>query len=45
MIGMAIAVVATLVHHGMSGAGYGLIVLGIVIGGGDRRGRRARASR
>jgi H+-translocating NAD(P) transhydrogenase subunit beta len=32
--GMAIAVVATLLHHGMSGSGYGLILLGIVIGGG-----------
>ncbi len=33
MIGMAVAVVATLAHHGMSGAGYGLILLGIIIGG------------
>jgi NAD(P) transhydrogenase subunit beta len=33
MIGMAVAVIATLAHHGMSGAGYGLIVLGIIIGG------------
>src|SRR5499427_4058416 len=33
MIGMAVAVVATLAHHGMSGLGYGLIVLGIIIGG------------
>jgi NAD(P) transhydrogenase subunit beta len=33
MIGMAVAVVATLAHHGMSGLGYGLIFLGIVIGG------------
>jgi NAD(P) transhydrogenase subunit beta len=33
MIGMAVAVVATLAHHGMSGVGYGLILLGIVIGG------------
>ncbi len=33
MIGMAIAVLATLLHQGMSAAGYGLIVLGIVIGG------------
>jgi H+-translocating NAD(P) transhydrogenase subunit beta len=33
MAGMAIAVIATLLHHGMSGTGYGLIVLGIVIGG------------
>jgi NAD(P) transhydrogenase subunit beta len=34
MIGMAIAVVATLLHHGMAGAGYALILLGIIIGGG-----------
>jgi NAD(P) transhydrogenase subunit beta len=34
MIGMAIAVVATLLHHGMSGWGYLLILLGILIGGG-----------
>jgi NAD(P) transhydrogenase subunit beta len=34
MIGMAVAVVATLLHHGMAGGGYVLIVLGIVIGGG-----------
>ncbi|HUB47760.1 MAG TPA: NAD(P)(+) transhydrogenase (Re/Si-specific) subunit beta [Acetobacteraceae bacterium] len=33
MIGMAVAVLATLVHHGMGGLGYGLIFLGIVIGG------------
>jgi H+-translocating NAD(P) transhydrogenase subunit beta len=33
MIGMAIAVIATLAQHGMSGLGYGLIFLGIVIGG------------
>src|SRR6202789_1068513 len=33
VIGMAVAVIATLAHHGMSGAGYGLIVLGIIIGG------------
>src|ERR1700733_13085172 len=33
MIGMAVAVIATLAHHGMSGAGYGLILLGIIIGG------------
>ena len=33
MIGMAVAVAATLAHHGMSGIGYGLIVLGILIGG------------
>ena len=34
MIGMGIAVVATLLHHGMGGWGYLLILLGIVIGGG-----------
>ena len=34
MIGMAIAVVATLLHHGMGGWGYLLILLGILIGGG-----------
>src|ERR1700677_3434570 len=33
MIGMAIAVLATLLHQGMSVAGYALIVLGIAIGG------------
>ena len=33
MIGMAIAVAATLLHQGMALTGYGLIVLGIVIGG------------
>ena len=33
MIGMAVAVIATLAHHGMSGIGYGLIILGIIIGG------------
>src|SRR5271157_3136197 len=33
MIGMAVAVVATLAQHGMGGLGYGLIFLGIVIGG------------
>ncbi len=33
MIGMAVAVIATLAHHGMSGLGYGLIFLGIIIGG------------
>jgi NAD(P) transhydrogenase subunit beta len=33
MIGMAVAVLATLLHHGMSGGGYALIILGIVIGG------------
>ena len=34
MIGMGVAVVATLLHHGMGGWGYLLILLGIVIGGG-----------
>ena len=34
MAGMAIAIVATLAHAGMSGSGYGLILLGILIGGG-----------
>ena len=33
MIGMAVAVVATLAHHGMGGLGYGLIFVGIIIGG------------
>jgi H+-translocating NAD(P) transhydrogenase subunit beta len=33
MIGMAIAVIATLLHHGMGGWGYVLILLGILIGG------------
>ena len=33
MIGMAVAVIATLAHHGMGGVGYGLIFLGIIIGG------------
>jgi NAD(P) transhydrogenase subunit beta len=33
MAGMAIAVVATLAHGGMSGWGYVLIILGIAIGG------------
>ena len=33
MIGMAVAVAATLLRHGMGGGGYTLIVLGIVIGG------------
>src|SRR5580698_2111866 len=32
-IGMAIAVAATLLHEGMALTGYGLIVLGIIIGG------------
>ncbi len=34
MIGMAVAVVATLLHHGMGAGGFGLIFLGLVIGGG-----------
>jgi NAD(P) transhydrogenase subunit beta len=34
MIGMAIAVIATLLHHGMGGWGYLLILFGILIGGG-----------
>ncbi|MCA0249569.1 MAG: NAD(P)(+) transhydrogenase (Re/Si-specific) subunit beta [Proteobacteria bacterium] len=34
MIGMAIAIGATLLHHGMSGSGFGLILLALVIGGG-----------
>ena len=33
MIGMGVAVIATLAHHGMGGVGYGLIFLGIIIGG------------
>ena len=33
MIGMGVAVVATLAHHGMGGLGYALIVVGIIIGG------------
>src|ERR1700761_2539491 len=33
MIGMAIAVLATILHHGMAGWGLGLILLGIIIGG------------
>jgi NAD(P) transhydrogenase subunit beta len=33
MAGMAIAILATLAHHGMSMEGYGLIVLGMLIGG------------
>jgi NAD(P) transhydrogenase subunit beta len=33
MVGMAIAIAATLAHHGMQVAGYGLILLGMVIGG------------
>jgi NAD(P) transhydrogenase subunit beta len=34
MIGMGVAIVATLLHHGMNLPGYGLIVLGLLIGGG-----------
>lgn len=34
MIGMAVAIVATLLHHGMGVGGFGLIALGLVIGGG-----------
>ena len=34
MIGMAIAIAATLLQHGMSASGFGLILLAIVIGGG-----------
>jgi H+-translocating NAD(P) transhydrogenase subunit beta len=34
MIGMAIAVVATLLHHGIGGWAYALILFGILIGGG-----------
>ena len=34
MIGMAIAIVATLLRSGMSGSGYALIFAGIIIGGG-----------
>ena len=34
MIGMAVAVVATLLQHGMAAPGYVLILLGIAIGGG-----------
>ena len=33
MIGMAIAVLATVLHHGMGGVGYLLILFGILIGG------------
>jgi H+-translocating NAD(P) transhydrogenase subunit beta len=33
MVGMAIAVAATLARSGMSGAGYALILIGILIGG------------
>ncbi len=34
MIGMGVAVVATLLHHGMGLGGFGLIALGLLIGGG-----------
>ena len=34
MIGMAIAIAATLLQHGMSVSGFGLILLALVIGGG-----------
>ncbi len=34
MIGMAIAIGATLLQHGMSASGFGLILVAIVIGGG-----------
>ena len=34
MIGMAVAIIATLLHHGMGIGGYGLIALGLLIGGG-----------
>ncbi len=34
MIGMAIAIGATLLHHGMSSSGFGLILLALLIGGG-----------
>jgi NAD(P) transhydrogenase subunit beta len=34
MIGMAVAIIATLLHHGMSVGGFGLIALGLLIGGG-----------
>ena len=33
MAGMAIAIIATLLQHGMSGGGYALIIAGIAIGG------------
>ncbi len=33
MIGMAVALIATLLHPDMGGLGYGLIFLGVVIGG------------
>jgi NAD(P) transhydrogenase subunit beta len=34
MAGMALAILATLAHANMSAAGYGLIVLGLLLGGG-----------
>ncbi|MFN9941535.1 MAG: NAD(P)(+) transhydrogenase (Re/Si-specific) subunit beta, partial [bacterium] len=34
MIGMAVAIVATLFTPGMQGGGFGLIILGLIIGGG-----------
>jgi NAD(P) transhydrogenase subunit beta len=34
MIGMAVAIIATLLHHDMSASGFGLIALGLVLGGG-----------
>ena len=34
MTGMAVAIAATLLQHGMHAGGYGLIVLGLFIGGG-----------
>ena len=34
MIGMAVAIIATLLHHGMGIGGFGLIALGLLIGGG-----------
>ena len=34
MIGMGIAIVATLLQHGMSGHGFALIILGLIVGGG-----------
>ena len=34
MIGMAVAAAATLLHHGMATSGFGLILLGVVVGGG-----------
>src|ERR1700689_1177370 len=33
MIGMAVAIIATLLHHDMNLSGFGLIALGLVIGG------------